>query len=185
MMCLDNTLSSCCGYSLGAYIFNKPQTDEAARSQVRLPVLALTQDQGSTGFSVVFFAHLVLKMQLAPLLDPSHRCVRDIEPAFAQCGLAENVHLMKIALNTKYGPWDGAAFWRKRQEEVGNYTRGQHHTCPLFQHPWPAIAAAEGTSQTDKLDAAFQAEYFRGICDSPAFSQKGPRLQPAELYRRG
>lgn len=182
LLSLDVSLKVCCGHGLSAFIHTPEQIDAAVHGQQKLPVLALAMDQGSSGFAASFFCHHFLKLQLCPLWDPSHRCSRDIELAYSQCGLLEVVHLFKIALNVNYGPFDGASFWRKLQEEASNYCAGYGPTCPLFQQLWPEIAQAMGYTEAEQFDTYFQRVFFEGIPESPAFGLKGPRLQTARWH---
>lgn len=182
LLALDNTMQTLCGYSFNAFMHTRHDIDEAVQASKKLPILSIAMDQGSSGFSATFFCQSVLGLMLAPLWDPSHRCVRDIELAFNHTGLSECVLLLKVALNTNFGPWDGSAFWRKQQEEVVNYTNGQCHVCPLFQRHWADIAAAGGLTLADTMDAHVQAEYFRSMPSSAAFTSKGPRLQPSRWH---
>ena len=150
LFALDNSLSVCCGHALFAYRFTRHEIDAAIAEKRGLPTLALTMDQGSAGFAAVCFMHYVLPLQLAPLWDPSHRCIRDIELAFNRAGLSEVVFRMKIGLNSNFGPFEGAPFWRKQQEDVDNFTKGHCHHDPLFQQEWPAIAAASGLGHAER-----------------------------------
>jgi hypothetical protein len=89
---------------------------------------------------------------------------------------------MKIALNSNFGPFEGASFWRKQQEEVENFTNGHCHHDPLFQQEWPAIAAASGLGRAESIDDDVQAQFFSTMQNSPAFTTKGPRLQPSRWH---
>ena len=182
LLSLDVSLKACCGHGLSSFIIAPELIDAAVHGQQKLPVLALAMDQGSSGFAAAQFCNHSLKLMLCPLWDPSHRCSRDIELAYSQAGLLEVVHLFKIALNVNYGPFDGASFWRKLQEEASNYCAGYGTSCPLFQQLWPEIAEAMGYTPAEQFDTSFQSEFFDGIPESPAFCLKGPKLQTARWH---
>jgi hypothetical protein len=101
----------------------------------------LQVDQHSVGWSGGHFLLYHEQLRLALLMDPSHRCARDLNLAYSDADCWGSILLMSSCWNLNFGPWNGSK-WHKELASVAN-THSRTHTaatCSLFQSMLAAMS---------------------------------------------
>jgi hypothetical protein len=142
------------------------------------PSLSICQDQGSIGFSAMWFLVYELRACVSPMIDPLHRVANDCKLALGACKLRPHVWVSTVVMNMVFGPWDGQTFWSDILAGWKEYlAHADGPQDPLFQELLPFILddfRIGEPCEGDADDLAWQA--WQRLRDGEGFSRKGNKV---------
>eukprot|EP00974_Lingulodinium_polyedra_P027046 2609131-Lingulodinium_polyedra.AAC.1 len=131
-------------------------------------------DEGSVGYSAMWYSMFFLRARLCMVRDIFHREWNDCKWAIAQAGLWHTVLLTSLVMNLCFGPWEGSGWFEKIKGSAADLLAKEGARGPLFSALYPSLChdlgvEAEGTW-------AHKQTLLQQLPESGAFSLKGPRV---------
>eukprot|EP00972_Heterocapsa_arctica_P108846 16026903-Heterocapsa_arctica.AAC.1 len=139
--------------------------------------LSICQDQGSIGFSAMWFLVYELQGCIHPMIDPLHRVSNDCKLALGACKLKPHVWISTVVMNMVFGPWESATFWcdiLDGWKEYLSHAGGPQD--PLFQELLPLILDDLRMADPGLSDAALGLQAWQKLQDGEGFSKKGNKV---------
>lgn len=169
LLAVDWQLQCCLGRGLSEFL----PSASAHLPLHRRPMLCLSLDKGSDGFSAVWFLIYQKAARVVPVFDPFHSPWRELDGVMKECGLKSSMLLLTVGHNLEFGPWDGQAFHCALVDAAAELQRLCTPDDPLVNCLWPRICRDRGTSEDD---AIAKAALLKGLSESEWLFAHGPRV---------
>ena len=112
---------------------------------VNMKGVTVSLDQGSDGWSAVFYLLNFRSANLVIVPDLAHRIWNDTKAALRQAKLMGLVWLATVCFNFEHGPWTDKRWFRTGQEGAHIYSTAiDVDTCPVWGEYGPGIAEDRG-----------------------------------------
>ena len=166
---VSHMLMCICGSGVEAFIVEKEKL-EKWHDWEKLPLLVMNVDQGSDGWTSVWFMAFHMQCAILPINDISHRIWNDMQGSLREAGLWSLSKLLTIACNFDHGPWQSARWLESCRSAACLYCEHTNHEeDPIFMELSHRIALDSGdaamVNDTKWMKSAFES------CGS-AFRQK-------------
>ena len=175
MKAMEKSLQLMTGANLAAF---QPKADKVEGGYSLLPhrTLSVVIDQGSDGWSLMFYLLHKCRLRLVTKFDIYHRESNDIQGAVKAAGQWSVCVLSGMVHNLNYGPWEGSAWFKKLVTGATEYFAVASWDDPLFQMLASAVARDKST---DLLSHESHEEALKTIFEEvragSVFTKKGPR----------
>ena len=141
------------------------------------PMLCFNLDQGSQGYSAMWYMFSELRVTGGWLDDPFHRAYNDWKDSVQQCGWWGIVLEYLIVANLPRGPWQSEAFFQKLVEGADMYLKSADAHDPLFRLMYPAICS--DTIEASAIDFGTDQgtkRIFGQVRTAECLKSKGPKV---------
>ena len=132
MRSMQNVLQQTLGMGFSDFVLEDGSLETAVAMGSNFPVLTVSLDQCSVGFSASWFMQYVLQMSMLVFPDPSHGNHNDLQGALRTCSskLWSTVLRTTLAFNAIHGPWQGGAVWSRLLEAKEECAWGNAQEAP-------------------------------------------------------
>ena len=140
------------------------------------PTLSVVIDQGSDGWSTMYYVLYKLKLRAILKFDIFHREHNDVSGAVKASGMWSSCILSGMVHNVNYGPWEGHKWFRQLLTGAQAYFSLAGPDDPLFKMLMSFVARDKGVDmgQFENHDEACDF-LFAALRDGSCWDKKGPR----------
>ena len=152
-----------------------------------MPVLQVTLDQGTDGWSASYYCLYKLRMAAVFHPGPFHGTWNDARLSCQDVGKGEGYSLWTTVLTTiipfqiNFGPFEGAKWFQEIKDGAQVMYNTTNCNDPLFLQMLPAIARDLGR-EADMVSPSFAKDSWDDIFHSECFLQKGPRCSTTRWF---
>jgi hypothetical protein len=171
LLAADSMLKAAAGLHLTDFMVTAEAFEATARPE-NWPCITFCTDQGSDGWSALWFLQSHLSINCLVLNDPLHRSWNDCQLALKGSGLWSFILVTSKVFSLDVGPWQDAKWFQEAKEAVQTYVRGVGSASdPLFQELYSRILLDMG--MMDSLGVEDMEQYiFDTIPDALAIKSQ-------------
>ncbi len=187
LVALDSGMKAATGKGLSAFLPVHAEAPEGSSAAVALelraqasrgvPLLSVSCDQGSDGFSAGQYLLYERALHMVLLMDPSHRVWNDCRVALQRTpGLHAALLKSTLVFNLNMGPFESAAWYQQAKEAMQLYVvhaKGQED--PLWQSLLPHILKDLG-AESRVVEPDFLQELWDTLGECGATELKGTKV---------
>ena len=171
---VDKTVETVTGRKLTD--FGGTGAEDQACTMKMSPTMSIVIDQGSDGWSLMFYVLYKLKLRAILKFDIYHREHNDVGGAVKASGMWGCCVLSGMVHNVNYGPWEGSAWYQKILKASIEYFAVARPDDPLFKMLIADVARDKGMSLDDfETHEEAVEELFAAVRDGSCFRKKGIR----------